>query len=92
MVRLWRLVATEADRDQLAEYCRLEAMRLEAEGEVARNGVMMVTPNGCAVQPPWMQIFEPRPGGHAQDRRRVRRNAGKPDARHLRPRRAERQV
>ena len=52
----WGLVLTGADRDQLAEYCRLHSRKEEAEAMVAQEGLVMETPNKCAVQSPWLQI------------------------------------
>jgi len=56
MSGLWRLVVSEADRDQLAEYCRLEARRSFAEEKVGEHGLVVASPNGFPVQSPWLQI------------------------------------
>lgn len=56
MVREWRLVLTSADRDQLAEYCRLDARKRQAEEKVAEHGPVVASPNGFPVQSPWLQI------------------------------------
>lgn len=57
MARLWRLVVTAADRDQLAEYCRLEARRIEAEEKVREEGPVAFTAGGQPVQSAWLQIL-----------------------------------
>lgn len=57
MARLWRLVLTAADRDQLAEYCRLEAERLEAMKHLAEEGPVAMTAGGAPVQSAWKIIL-----------------------------------
>ncbi len=54
---LWRLVVTAADRDQLAEYCRLEARRVEAEEKVREDGAVAYTAGGAPVQSAWLIIL-----------------------------------
>jgi P27 family predicted phage terminase small subunit len=54
---IWGLMATGADRDQLAEYCRLSVRKAEAEGQVAEHGAVVASPNGFPVQSPWLQIL-----------------------------------
>lgn len=57
MSRLWRLVLTAADRDQLAEYCRLEAERVEAMEKLAEEGPIATTAGGAPVQSAWKIIL-----------------------------------
>jgi P27 family predicted phage terminase small subunit len=57
MARLWRLVLTAADRDQLAEYCRLEAERVQAMEKLAEEGPIAVTAGGAPVQSAWKIIL-----------------------------------
>lgn len=57
MSRLWRLVASAADRDQLAEYCRLEAERVEAMEKLAEQGPVAFTAGGAPVQSAWKIIL-----------------------------------
>ena len=57
MTRLWRLVLTAADRDQLAEYCRLEAERVEAMENLAKDGPVAMTAGGAPVQSAWKIIL-----------------------------------
>ena len=85
MARLWGLVVTAADRDQLAEYCRLEVRRVQAEEKVFEHGPVVASPNGFPVQSPWLQIVnkcreEMRKiavefGGTPSSRARVKANA-----------------
>jgi phage terminase small subunit len=65
MSRLWRLVATAADRDQLAEYCRLEARRVTVEQEMARaeelkpgSSMISETAGGQPVRSAWMVVLD----------------------------------
>lgn len=53
---VWGRVVTEADRDVLAEYCRLAVRKEKAEAMVAEHGELVASPNGFPVQSPWMQI------------------------------------
>lgn len=57
MAELWGLVVTAADRDQLAEYCRLHVRKIEAEAKVVEHGALVASPNGMPIQSPWMQIL-----------------------------------
>jgi P27 family predicted phage terminase small subunit len=57
MARLWRLVLTAADRDQLAEYCRLEAERIEAMEKIKVDGPVAMTAGGAPVQSAWKIIL-----------------------------------
>jgi len=57
MTRLWRLVLTAADRDQLAEYCRLEAERVVAMEKLAEQGPVALTAGGAPVQSAWKIIL-----------------------------------
>lgn len=57
MAGIWGVVATAADRDQFAEYCRLEARRVEAEAMIVVEGPIAKTAGGYKVQGPWMQIL-----------------------------------
>jgi P27 family predicted phage terminase small subunit len=58
MTRLWRLVATAADRDQLAEYCRLEARRVEAEEMVRLHGSVGQTAGGSPTRSAWLIVLD----------------------------------
>ncbi|WP_426032826.1 P27 family phage terminase small subunit, partial [Caulobacter sp. DWP3-1-3b2] len=57
MARLWRLVLTAADRDQLAEYCRLEVERVEAMEKIKVDGPVAMTAGGAPVQSAWKIIL-----------------------------------
>lgn len=57
MARVWGLVLTASDRDQLAEYCRLEAERVEAMEHIAEEGPVAMTAGGAPVQSAWKIIL-----------------------------------
>lgn len=55
----WGLVLTGADREQMAEYCRLEARRVVAEAEVQKPGGMVSeTAGGQPVRSAWMVVLD----------------------------------
>lgn len=90
MARLWRLVLTAADRDQLAEYCRLEAERVEAMEHLAEEGPVAKTAGGAPVQSAWkiilnkcredMRKIAVEFGGTPASRARVKSNGEQPQS------------
>jgi len=85
MARLWGLVVTAADRDQLAEYCRLEVRRVEADEMIRLYGSTGETSGGQPTRSAWVIISDKiredmrkiavEFGGTPSSRARVKANA-----------------
>lgn len=61
----WGLVLTGADREQLAEYCRLEARRQQVEKQIADaeaakpgSGMVSETAGGQPVRSAWLVVLD----------------------------------
>jgi P27 family predicted phage terminase small subunit len=53
---VWGQMLTAADRDLLAEYCRLYIKKLEAEEMLKEHGPVVAAPNGFPCPSPWVAI------------------------------------
>jgi P27 family predicted phage terminase small subunit len=56
-LEVWGLVATAADAELLAEYCRLHARKAHAEAQLEAEGSIVISPKGYQMQSPWLQII-----------------------------------